>query len=100
MSVVRRLVAAVALVLIAVVHGADPVLCADGCTDEERSSASATVPDHDAPSTCLLCHSSIVAGSSAPTATPVTYARAANCVFISPVPTQPPSDIDHPPRFS
>lgn len=96
----RRFVAAVALIVIAVVHGADSILCADGCTDEERSSASATMPDHDASSTCLLCHSSIVAGSSAQAATPVTHERAADCFFIFSVPTQPPSDIDHPPRFS
>ena len=95
----RRFVATVVLALVTLVHGADPILCADGCTDESRQKATTPAPADDS-GECLICQRSIVAGPQIPAAAQVIYERATDAVPVSRFVTSPPSDIDHPPRLS
>ena len=95
---VRRFVATVVLALVTIVHGADPILCADGCTDESRQEATTPVPADDI-GECLLCQRSIAAGPQIPPPAQVSYERAIDAMPVSRFITSPPSDIDHPPRL-
>ena len=95
---VRRLIAALILVLVTVLHATDPVICPDGCTDDARQSPSQTTPGHDPPSTCHLCQSSMTAGPE-----PLTPSIALAEIVTVPLPDiRLPMDsahrIEHPPR--
>jgi hypothetical protein len=95
---VRRLIAALTLVLVTVLHATDPVICPDGCTDDARQSHSATIPGHDAPSSCLLCQSSMTAGPEI-LAPSVSLAKIVSVPLPDiRLPMNPARRIEHPPR--
>jgi len=86
--------------MVSLVHATDRIICVDGCTDETAHSESATVPAQDAPSPCLLCHSSIIAGPEIPAATTLNHEPAPEALPLTGIPDHLAPDIDHPPRFS
>src|SRR5262245_31213362 len=95
-----RLIAALMLAVVAFLHGADPLLCPDGCTDDNQPQQSAPVSTHNAPGACLLCHSGLLADPNIPPPTVV--------LVESGIAPQPEPDlafhtagrIEHPPRLS
>ena len=100
MARMRRLIAALILAVVASLHVADPLVCPDGCTDDRRTTQSAPVSTHDAPGSCLLCHSGLLAGPD--------ISRPTVALVESGIAPQPDADIashttrriEHPPRLS
>jgi hypothetical protein len=95
---VRRAVAALTFALVAFLHAIDPVMCPDGCTDEDRPTQSTPAPVHNVPSACLLCHGSLIAGPELPAAPASVVADAFAVEPDTVVVSQPVRRIEHPPR--
>ena len=57
----RRFCAALIVTLVAVLSAADPLVCPDRCTEDDRSSQTVPLSTHDATGACLLCLSGLLA---------------------------------------
>lgn len=96
-NAVRRLVAAVALVVFASLNAVDAVCCADGCTHDQPASADQRPAGPD-DSMCILCMGGIDSESA--------NALSPGCIVtdgtVSPILLAPdeaiPDPLDHPPR--
>jgi hypothetical protein len=92
---VRRLVAAVLLVIFAVLASGDPLLCPDGCNDQASQRADTPLPAH---ADCLACRNAISPAVAIVQLSPEKVVQQTDgCSDARPVASSPPP-LDHPPR--
>ena len=98
----RSVVAVVCLVVLVLLHAADPLVCPDGCTDRPQKDAMSvrhegrTQPIGD----CLLCNGGLTSPAVIPTPIPsiaeILVVVDADAVTVS----RPRPQLEHPPRFT